>query len=48
MSTSNKISTSAQNYADSLIKVGQDGIMTYDAILTDLILLEKLHQVHKN
>lgn len=42
MSTSNKISTSAQNYADSLIKVGQDGIMTYDAILTDLNTIREI------
>ncbi len=42
MSISNKISTSAQNYADSLIKVGQDGIMTYDAILTDLNTIREI------
>lgn len=42
MSTSNKISTSALNYADSLIKVGQDGIMTYDAILTDLNTIREI------
>lgn len=42
MSTSNKISTSAQNYADSLIKVGQDGVMTYDAILADLNTIREI------
>lgn len=42
MSTSSKISTSAQNYADSLIKVGQDGVMTYDAILTDLNTIKEI------
>lgn len=31
-----QISTSAKNYADSLIQVGKDGVMTYEAILNDL------------
>ncbi len=42
MSTGNKISTSAQNYADSLIKVGQDGVMTYDTILADLNTIREI------
>ena len=35
-SNEKQISTSAKNYADSLIQVGKDGVMTYDAILNDL------------
>ncbi len=42
MSTSNKISTSAQNYADSLIKVGQDGVMSFDNILKDLNTIKEI------
>ena len=42
MSTSNKISTSAQNYADSLIKVGQDGVMSFDNILKDLNTIREI------
>ena len=35
-SNEKQISTSAKNYADSLIQVGKDGVMSYDAILNDL------------
>ena len=35
-SNEKQISTSAKNYAASLIQVGKDGVMTYDAILNDL------------
>lgn len=41
-STENQISTSAKNYADSLIKVGKDGVMTYENILNDLNTLKEI------
>ncbi len=31
-----KISITAKNYAESLMQVGKDGVMSYDAILSDL------------
>lgn len=37
-----QISTSAKNYADSLIKVGKDGVMTYEAILHDLNTVKEI------
>ena len=40
--TEKQISTSAKNYADSLIKVGKDGVMTYEAILNDLNIVKEI------
>ena len=40
--TEKQISTSAKNYADSLIKVGKDGVMTYEAILNDLNTVKEI------
>lgn len=42
MRTGNKISISAQNYADSLIKVGQDGVMSYDDIMAGLNTIKEI------
>lgn len=41
MSTEVKISTSAKNYANSLLQVGKDGVMSYDDILNDLNIVKE-------
>ncbi len=40
--TDKQISTSAKNYADSLVQVGKDGVMSYDAILNDLNTIKEI------
>ena len=40
--TDKQISTSAKNYADSLIQAGKDGIMSFDAILNDLNTVKEI------
>ncbi len=40
--TEKQISTSAKNYADSLIQVGKDGIISYDTILKDLNIVKEI------
>lgn len=40
--TDKQISTSAKNYADSLIQIGKDGIMSFDAILNDLNTVKEI------
>ena len=42
MSTEVKISTSAKNYANSLLQVGKDGVMSYDDILNDLNTVKEI------
>lgn len=44
MINSNKkqISTSAKNYAESLVQVAKDGVMTYEAILNDLNIVNEI------
>lgn len=40
--TDKQISISAKNYADSLIQIGKDGIMSFDAILNDLNTVKEI------
>ena len=42
MSIKNRISTSAKNYADSLIALGNDGVLSFDEILKDLNVIREV------